>query len=120
MKLSKKGMEKCNRLGELTLQKDAIEAEIKELREDLDALFASGDTHDFAVGEQGFTLLKRPEDKAVMKNNVALFKILGKDNFIEIAKVSKTEIEKSFGKAVTADCVEGYETIEKLVLKKTR
>lgn len=120
MKLSKKGTEKCNRLGELTLQKDAIEAEIKVLREDLDVLFNVGDVFAFTVEDQKFEFLKRLEDVAVLKSNEELFKLLGKADFIDIAKVSKTAVEKAFGKAVAIECIDHFDPTERTVLVKKK
>ncbi len=116
----------CVRLGYLTLQKEKIEAEIKELRESLEKAINPGESIDFVVEgyadveDQSFTLKNSIEDKAVLKTNEMLSKVLGKANFIEIAKISKTEVEKVFGKAVAVDCVDHYDTQNRLVLKKNK
>lgn len=118
MRIKKDLMDKCTKVGSLTLQKDALELEIKTLREAIDAEMKAGEQVDFNTDNQDFSMIKRLEDKAVMKDNETLFKLLGKKNFVESAKFSKTDIEKSFGKAVVADCIDHFESTTKLLLKK--
>ena len=124
MKSGKILLKNAQRLGELTLRKEKLETEIKLVREFLEKSITEGESFDFEVigfadlDDQLFTITNRLEDKAVLKDNPALVKILGRDNFVSIAKISKTEVEKTFGKAVAASCVEKYETTPKLVLRK--
>lgn len=113
-------LEKCKDLGSLTLQKDVLETKIKVLREEIAEVLKPGDALDFEADNQLFNIINRLEDKAIMKPNIDLFKILGKANFIEVSKISKTEVEKSFGKAVAVKIVDRYETSTKLVLTKRK
>jgi len=125
MKNGKKVLEKCERLGYLTLQKEKIEAEIGELRNHISATLKVGTNIAFEVtgyadvDDRSFTLIKRVEDKAVLITNQKISRIIGVANFIDVAKISKTEIEKQFGKAVIASCIDHFDSEEKLVLRKT-
>ena len=120
MRTGKKLIEKCERLGYLTLKKEEIDAEIKELRECINEKMAVNDSLVFASEEQSFMISKRYQDKAVLKSNATIFKLLEKDSFISIAKINKMDIEKEFGKAVLAECVDRYTTDEVLVLRKVK
>jgi len=113
-------LEKCKALGSLTLQKDVLEIKIKALREEISQVLKAGDTLNFEVNNQLFHIINRLEDKAILRSNLNLFKILGRSNFIEVAKISKTEVEKAFGKALVAVCIDHFETSEKLVLTKSK
>lgn len=117
---NKSVIEKCKRLGLFTLQKEDLEAKIKKLRGELEDAIEVGDIIDFEVDEVKFTLSNLNQDVAVLKDNKKLVKILGDENFISIAKVSKTEIEKQFGKAVVIKCIEKYDTDPKMILKKQK
>ncbi len=119
MKVTKKVLTSAVHLGDLTLQKEGLEAEIKTLREELSKAIPAGDEFEFIAGVQKFTLINRLEDKAIMKSNQVISKIISPKLFIEIAKISKTEIEKEFGKATLSECVDHYETEPKLILKKS-
>jgi len=116
----KKVLAKGERLGELTLQKEAIEAEIKELRTDLEIMLTTGEEVEFIASDQNFLLSKRIEDKAILKDTIAIRKVLGEKNFMIVAKVTKTDIESTFGKATLADCVLRYDEGYKLVLRKVK
>ena len=109
---------KAELLGVKTLEKEALEAEIKSLRDDLNSLMSDGESLSFIAKEQDFLLRKRLEDKAILKTNATIFEILGKDNFIETAKVSKTALEELFGKAAMVKCIERYEVSSRLILSK--
>lgn len=120
MKPSKKILSKSERLGELTLQKEVIEAEIKELRTDLESMLTAGEEVEFVASDQKFLLKKRIEDKAILKDTTAIRKVIGEKNFMIVAKVTKTDIESTFGKATLADCVLRYDEETKLVLRKLK
>jgi len=116
----KKVLAKGERLGELTLQKEAIEEEIKGLRTDLEALMTAGEEVEFVAYDQKFRLAKQIEDKAILKEITVIRKVLGEKNFMIVAKVTKTDIETTFGKAVLADCILRYDEETKLVLRKVK
>lgn len=116
----KKVLAKGERLGELTLQKEAIEEEIKGLRTDLEALMTAGEEVEFVAYDQKFRLAKQIEDKAILKEITVIRKVLGEKNFMIVAKATKTDIETTFGKAVLADCILRYDEETKLVLRKVK
>ena len=116
----KKVLAKGERLGELTLQKEAIEEEIKGLRTDLEALMTAGEEVEFVAYDKKFRLAKQIEDKAILKEITVIRKVLGEKNFMIVAKVTKTDIETTFGKAVLADCILRYDEETKLVLRKVK
>jgi len=119
---NKEWLSNVKELAKLTLEKEETETKIKKLREVIITKMKGGDDFSFVEPESKITFIIKLQlqDVAVLKPNDKIFKLLGVENFISIAKINKTELDKQFGAATTSKCIASYNTKETLVLRKEK
>lgn len=113
-------VKKATTLASLTIEKTRIDEEIAKIRLDLESILVADDPIEFDYADLSWNLCLKTEDKAVLKDNKAIIKILGQPNFNEVAKVTKTDLIKAFGVGTTANCVDHYDPTTKLILSKKK